>query len=212
MKRVNLIRVNVGVSGLTEAEFQSRCGAVEKGTFGNPAYPNPPVDPAVFKGALDSYSAAVVDVVAGGGKRAITERHKQRVALTKMLRKLGHYVEANCKDDLMTLRSSGFEAAATNPVGPQPLNQPTIDKVDHGNTGQLLFKIKRVPRARIYEMRYASLIGGIPGTWTILLVPSAKGPVPVNGLTPGTNYAFQVRAAGLLGYTDWSDAVTRMCT
>lgn len=29
-------------------------------------------------------------------------------------------------------------------------------------------------------------------------------------LTPGTTYAFQVRALGPLGYTDYSDSVTRM--
>ena len=34
----------------------------------------------------------------------------------------------------------------------------------------------------------------------------------VTGLTPGTIYAFQVRAMGRLGYTDWSDSATRMCT
>jgi hypothetical protein len=92
------------------------------------------------------------------------------------------------------------------------LAQPAIKKVDHGNTGQLLVKIKTVPKARIYELRCAALTGSTPGAWTIVLVPSAKGSTPVNGLTPGTNYALQVRAAGLLGYTDWSDTVTRMCT
>jgi len=32
----------------------------------------------------------------------------------------------------------------------------------------------------------------------------------VDGLTPGATYAFQVRARGRLGFTDWSDSVTRM--
>ena len=32
----------------------------------------------------------------------------------------------------------------------------------------------------------------------------------VEGLMPGTTYAFQVRALGRLGYTDWSDSTTRM--
>jgi hypothetical protein len=212
VKKKNPIRTNVGFSHLSDADFQSRCGAVGKGTFGNPAYSNPPVDPAVFKATLESYSAAIVDVAAGGGKKAVTEKHKQRVALTKMMRKLGHYVEANCKDDLVTLTSSGFEASATGPVAPQPLARPTIKKVDHGNAGEFVVKIKPVPKARIYELRHSAQTTGTPVIWTIVLVPSAKGSVRVNGLTPGTTYALQVRAAGLLGYTDWSDAVTRMCT
>ena len=28
----------------------------------------------------------------------------------------------------------------------------------------------------------------------------------------GTSYAFQVRALGRLGFTDWSDSATKMCT
>jgi hypothetical protein len=34
--------------------------------------------------------------------------------------------------------------------------------------------------------------------------------VPVENLTPGTTYMFQVRAYGKLGYTDWSQPVQRM--
>jgi len=32
----------------------------------------------------------------------------------------------------------------------------------------------------------------------------------VRNLKPGTIYAFQARALGKLGYTDWSDSATRM--
>jgi hypothetical protein len=34
----------------------------------------------------------------------------------------------------------------------------------------------------------------------------------IANLTPGTMYTFQVRALGLLGYTNWSDPVNRICT
>ena len=33
----------------------------------------------------------------------------------------------------------------------------------------------------------------------------------VAGLTTGTVYAFQVRAFGVAGYTDWTDSTTCMC-
>jgi hypothetical protein len=32
----------------------------------------------------------------------------------------------------------------------------------------------------------------------------------VTGLTPGTTYAFQIKALGVLGFGDWSDVATRM--
>ncbi len=34
----------------------------------------------------------------------------------------------------------------------------------------------------------------------------------ISNLTPGTTYTFQVRALGRLGYTNWSDPVSRMAT
>ena len=34
---------------------------------------------------------------------------------------------------------------------------------------------------------------------------------PGNGLTPGATYTFQVRAYSKLGFTGWSDSVSRMC-
>ena len=97
----------------------------------------------------------------------------------------------------------------------EPLPQPTIRKVDHGaNTGQLVVQVRAVPKALSYELRYgASLSGGTPSnTWTIQLVTRVKPATSVTGLTPGTIYAFQVRAMGRLAYTDCSDSATRMCT
>ena len=51
----------------------------------------------------------------------------------------------------------------------------------------------------------------IKRTWTMLTRASASEAILIDGLTPGTIYAFQVRAHGVLGYTDWSDSATRMC-
>ena len=33
----------------------------------------------------------------------------------------------------------------------------------------------------------------------------------VDNLTPGTTYQFQARALGVLGFSDWSSPVNRMC-
>src|SRR2546426_6111968 len=44
------------------------------GMLNNPAYPNPPVDMAGFKAAIDAYTAAAA---LDGGKSAITERDKR---------------------------------------------------------------------------------------------------------------------------------------
>jgi hypothetical protein len=51
---------------------------------------------------------------------------------------------------------------------------------------------------------------GKPGSWTELAPVTAIRSIVFSGLTAGTTYAFQVRALGRAGYTNWSDSVTRM--
>jgi hypothetical protein len=60
-------------------------------------------------------------------------------------------------------------------------------------------------------VKYASIgADGKPGSWTYLPLFTNSRSFIVTGLTPGTTYAFQVRALGRLGYTDWSDSANRM--
>jgi hypothetical protein len=211
VSKVKQIRPSLGFTKLSDADLLARANAVHAGMARNPAYPNSPVDLATFKAAINNYAAAITAAL-DGSKKAIADREKQRDQLIAMLRQLGHYVEAACNDDMTVLLSSGFEAASWTRTPPQPLAQPSIVRVDQGNTGQLLVNIKTVPRARSYELRYAALEnGGTPGAWTTTILVAAKQAAPIHNLTPGTIYSFQVRAINKLGYTDWSVPVSRMC-
>jgi hypothetical protein len=111
-----------------------------------------------------------------------------------------------------TFLSSGFRPRTTNRVAPQPLEQPMVVNLDQGNTGELLVSIKAVRKAKHYELHYGPVgaDGATPTSWVTVMLPNAKT-ATLNGLTPGTTYAFQVRAYGVLGYTKWSDSATRMC-
>ena len=95
----------------------------------------------------------------------------------------------------------------------QPLSQ-SIRKIDPGpNSGQLQVTIMAAPGALSYELRWAAIgNGGTPGDWTNQPAGKTRPAKSVAGLTPGTTYAFQVRALTNSGYSDWSDSVTRMCT
>jgi len=118
-------------------------------------------------------------------------------ALIKLLRPLGHYVEANSKGDPTILAASGFKAANKVHVTPQPMEQAVILNVMNGpSSGQVTVKGKTQPKARSYVLRYA-LIGadGKAGTWTDIGVTNPRA-ISVHGLTPGANYAFQIRALG----------------
>jgi hypothetical protein len=73
-------------------------------------------------------------------------------------------------------------------------------------------KPKRIPGAIHYEVHYGIVGNGgtPPATWTTVTLPGSKK-APIIDLTPGANYAFQIRAFGRLGHTDWSDSITFIC-
>jgi hypothetical protein len=75
-----------------------------------------------------------------------------------------------------------------------------------------LVSVKPVAKARCYDIRYAPDPGtGAAIHWTTISVPSTRPAIPINNLTRGVNYTFQVRAFGRLGFSDWSSSVERMC-
>lgn len=185
--------------------------AVVKGLTGNPNFTTLPVDLALLKSMLDAY-AITIGEARDGGKKAIAQRNKQGENIIRLLRQLATYVELNCKDDKDTFLSSGFKPRSTGRVTPQPLDQPMILNLDQGNSGEMQVSIQGVRKAKHYEMHYgtAGPGGATPVSWVTLTLPNART-VTVSGLTPGTTYAFQVRAYGVLGYTEWSNSATRMC-
>ena len=199
-------------TGMPDAEIVNRATAVYTGMSGNPNFTTPPVTPADLKAGIDSLSGLMAQAF-DGSKKAIAEKNKQRHAVIKMLLAQGRYVELNCKDDVATFKSSGFEPVSTVKTPPAVLSEK-IRSIDHGAvSGQLVVKLKAVARAGSYELRYgASVNGGLPATWTTQSMTGVKAPITLIGLTPGTIYAFQARALTKTGYTDWSDSAAFMCT
>ena len=104
---------------------------------GNTNFTNLPVELAVFKAKLDSYSASIADA-RDGGKKAITLRNHLGQEVIRIIRAIALYVELNCKDDMNILLSSGFQPRSSTRTPAQPLDQPTILNIDQGPTGQLL--------------------------------------------------------------------------
>src|SRR5579883_2594540 len=210
--KLNIIKPVLGVTGMSDGDLLQRLNKVHDGMSNNPAYPSPPVDMPGFKAAIDAYNAAVTATLEGG-KATTVERDKRRNDVVLLLRLLGHYVEATCKNNMTTFLSSGFVAAAPVQRTPaQPVTTPLIVSVDQGSPGQLLVKFKPVAKARNYEIRYGAVptTAGAGTSWIPVLVPSSKPPAPINNLTAGVSYQFQVRAFGTLGFSDWSASAGRM--
>jgi len=214
MSTTKPIKPMEGYTRMTDNEVVSRGTAVVNGMTGNPNFTNVPVDLTALKSNIDRLAALIAEAL-DGSKKIVAQKNSERENVIGMLRLLGRYVEVTCRSDLAMFQSSGFQPAPPRqPSPPQPVPVPGIAWLDHGAiSGQLLVKFKGHKSANSYELRYGVTANGSPpGTWTTIPVATVKAAIPINGLTPGTVYAVQARAFGKLGYTDWSDSATRMCT
>jgi hypothetical protein len=129
------------------------------------------------------------------------------------MRELGHYAQTACKDDMPTFLKSGFQAASTA-KGDKPALSKWIRNITPGKvSGQMHMVLVPVDGATAYEVRWAPIVNGTPGTSTKQLVTKTRPAVPITALTPGMTYTIQVRSfADASGFSDWSDPVTRICT
>src|SRR5438477_4907456 len=152
MLKVKKIKPLDGFSNGSAGHVVSRGTSVQTHMTGNSDYPNPPVDLAAFKTAIDVLAALIAQAL-DGSKKVIAEKNKQREVVIKMLRLLGRYVEITCKEDMAIFKSSGFEPASTAKVAPGPLSEK-IRKIEHGaNSGQIAVWLKALPKATSYEDR-----------------------------------------------------------
>jgi len=186
-------------------------GAVITGLTNNPAFPAPTVDLKTVQAAADDLKDALT-AQPHGGAAATAEKNNKQEALIVLLRKLKHYVEDSCGNDIAVLLSSGFQAAATT-RNHSPVANPSILSVDPGNSAELALKVTPIARAKCYEVRSAAVgAGNAPGPWQTAGLFTSSRSMRISGLTPGTTYVFQVRAVGgSAGHSDWSNPVSRMC-
>ena len=80
--KVKKLKAVLGFTRTSDTDLLKVLNAVHDGINGNPAYPNPPVDMAVFRTAIDSFSVLVTDA-ADGGKKVTSAKTKQREAVFK---------------------------------------------------------------------------------------------------------------------------------
>jgi len=205
------VKVVLGFSGMSDVDLLKRLDAVINGMAGSLIFVAPPVDIATFKAEVHTFDKLVTEAL-DGGKKVISAKRKQREVVIKMVTQLAHYVEAASNNDVAALLTSGFLAATPKRTAPQPLIAAGFKYVDRGpNTGQVVLKPVSQKGAVAFDLRYCPVpTAGAAPEWVSQPLPGSK-PVTLTNLTPGTNYQFQVRALGRLGYADWSDTVTFIC-
>jgi hypothetical protein len=195
--------------GVSDTDTVKALMTAYEGLLNNPKFTNPPVDLATYKAGIDQYSALIIDAE-DGGKKAKAAMNKQRVVVLKMYTLLGHYVETACNDDLATFSTSGFpQAAARTKTAPAPLTEAKFSWIDRGpNSGDVVVQPEKQTGAIAFDVRYALQgAGGVLGSWTTITITKPKK-VTITGLTLAGIYQFQIRALGVLGYTDWMDTKT----
>jgi hypothetical protein len=177
----------------------------------NKAFPNPPIDLRVLKAALDRLDSLIAQATYGDS-RVLVERDQLRAQINVMLRRLAQYVEDSCQDDPTKIPTTGFKQLPASRT-PTELRAARITRVEHVNAGQLRVRYTAAGRqARHYQVRKAPKGTPHPDSWPIQTFTNAKDGALFDNLTPGVVYTFQVRVFGPEGYTDWSQAVDKMCT
>ena len=214
MTQTKQIKASFGFKRLSAGDVVARANAVLDGVYtAKDDYPNPTVDQATLKAQIDALSAGIAAAL-DGGKKAVTAREYLKEVVINSMDQLGHYAEATCKNHMPTFLKSGFQPRSTTRTPAAPLSE-WIRKIAPGKiSGQMELTLVSQEDALSYQLRWAPLgAGGTPGPWMEQPVGNLKPAVLVSGLTPGTAYAFQVRAVTSAGsYTGWSESVTRICT
>jgi len=207
--------VLTGFAKLSDAEALATAGAVIKGIYVDKVFAaSPPFDEATLRTSVDDLTGSIAtQAQAGGGTTVTTVKNKKRDVLDGLLRKLAHYVQANCNDDVQVVLNSGFQAKTTAVRSQVPLEKAKIVSVDNGHTKELVVRAQKIPRARSYEVQAAAVgANNTVGSFQPAGIFTKSRSMTVTGLTPGTIYAIQVRAlGGSTGSGDWSDVVTHMC-
>jgi hypothetical protein len=170
----------------------------------------PPIPLPTLKQDSDNLAVSIAAAKEGGPKE-IAQREKDRLTLEHDLDLLGSYALKVANGDSAVLTSSGFIPLPPRVRSePQPLPTPGAPEIEQGVTGQFNVSVSPIKGAHNYEVHFAPVINGLPGTWTTETLAIARKPLTVTGLSPGTTYVFQVRAFGKAGWTDWSASATRM--
>src|SRR5207245_4903582 len=92
------IKPVISCHGMSYPDLLKQLNVVHDRMNGNPAFPNPTLDLATFKSGIDRFTVLLSNA-ADGGRKVISEKNKQRQALTKMYGQLGRYVEDASNDD-----------------------------------------------------------------------------------------------------------------
>ncbi len=199
-------KVLIGFSDYADDVLDTKANTIIADMTGNVNYPTPVPDLPTVQAALDAYEVALADAKNGGLEKTALKDAK-RAVLETLLKQLGAYVQANCKNDLSILLSSGYSAAKPSaPVG--QLAKPTNVIVENGpNIGTMKVSLDKITGARSYLFEYTTAPLVPSPLWTVKAATART--YLIAGLTSGQQYAFRVAGVGADPVVVYSDVITR---
>ena len=211
METIKHIRVIQDFGRLSDDGVVSTGTAVVVGLTNNKRFLNLPYDLNQLQTDVTNLTSAIATAVHQGGRHATAAKNKLRHDVIVQLRRWAMYVQANSNDDAEAVTSTGFRPASlTRSSGPLP--KAVILSIDHGHSTQQLITIKKIDNAKCYEAEVATVTGNVTGDWKKAGLFTKTRKLLIKDLTPGTYYAFRVRAVGGSTNTgDWSDPQTHIC-
>jgi hypothetical protein len=193
-------------SKFRDDELITKSRHIETSMTGNTRFPDATERVARLKTANDEYETALIDAKEGG-KMKVSLKDQKRKALEKVLKELALYVQLNCKDDVPTLLSSGFDARSDgeSPVDP---GAPENFTVEAGrSSGSIIASCDPFKRAKMYIFEYAlASVNGDEPEWKVLFGKRKK---VITGLTPGKEYMFRSAIKGSSDNLIYSDVIYR---
>lgn len=192
----------------TDDAFQNFVDAVLAAMTGNANFPTPmpaladvTTQQTAFKTALADQKAAKIALT-----QATVTKDDARDALEVLVTHLANYVEIASGGDEAKILSAGLQVRTpAAPVGavtaPGDLAATAGD-----NEGEVDLSCDPVAGASSYEWQCRLHQDG--AAWQPAKT-STNSRITVSGLTPGTMYAFRVRALGSAGPGPWSDEATK---
>lgn len=209
-KKKPMAKVKLALQTKSDTELSPYCNNHKTQMDGNANFPTPMPDALTYDAALANFDTEMANVMTLEDALAVAraQRDEARRVLVDLTTQRGDYVNIESDGDAAKILSSGFGVRGIpTPVG--ELNAPVnlVSKMG-ANAGEIRLSWKPVFGARSYlaDCRQHDVPGS---TWEqVKVCPPAK--MKVEGLTPGTSYAFRVRGVGAAGPGPWSDETVKM--
>ena len=181
--------------------------AAMTGNANYPAATRVPTD-AQVQTAQDDLAAAEADVDAAeiAWKQKIQVRDQKVQVWDTVITARANNCEAVTPNDAAALASTGFPLRSSgSPIGALPA-PGDLRAVPTKNAGEMDLRCDSVKGASSYEWE-CKLHDSLNAPWTAIKSSTASK-ILVPDLTPGSLYAFRVRAIGSAGPGTWSDEAT----